>query len=158
MKEEIETHLRMEVSNGQTIEVPQNDEETFDNQENMSVIRRDESLKRKRLRKRLIRQRTLNHERSGVQLVCCGNDRGDGREHRKVPKNRLIREAGNVLPVLVINEFGTSFRCPDCKLPDMDHETIGQPTTPQVSQDGNKAVHASTKENRIERCAHCSRG
>ena len=135
LRERMESHLQIEGSNWQTIQVLQNDEETLDNQDRGPMLRRDESLKRKRLRKRWIRQWTLDHKKSGVRLICYGNGQCNAKGHRKVPTKRLIREAANVLPVLVLNEFGTSSRCPDCKRPDkMNHENTDQPTTPQVSQ------------------------
>ena len=66
LRERLESHLEIEGSNWQTIQVLQNDEETLDNQDKGPMLRRDESLKRKRLRKRWIRQWALDHKTSGV--------------------------------------------------------------------------------------------
>ena len=155
-------HLSVEGRNWKKIEVLLNGHAT----ETTTMTRRDLAWKRKRMRKRWIRDWALKHKRKGVQLLCYGNGGCWGRGHRKVPTKQIIRNAANIIPVLVLDEWGTSSRCPNCRSPDkLERKTIeeqnppDETTAPQVSQGGNEAMKEMEpdKDLRVERCTHCER-
>ena len=83
-----------------------------------------------------------------------------------MPTKQIIRNAANIIPVLVLDEWGTSSRCPNCRSPDkLESKTIeeqdppDETTAPQVSQGGNEAMKEMDpdKDLRVERCTHCER-
>ena len=105
---------------------------------------RDLSLKRKRERHRWVRAKAREWRRAGVEVVAFGNGQCAARGHRRIPTKQLMREIATIVPVLVIDEFGTSSRCADCKVWDkLNKETATQ----QVSQSGNNTIN---RDNRLK--------
>jgi hypothetical protein len=72
-----------------------------------------------RFKVRIMRQRALdtlaNIIKAQGEICCFGNGSCTGRGHKRVPVKALIRAIATKMPVLVIDEWGTSSRCPRCK-------------------------------------------
>ena len=75
-----------------------------------------------------------------MQLIAFGNGQCSARGHRKVPTKQIIRHQASILLVMVVDEFGTSSRCPECKhiaklkSSRKQNTCLTHITTPQVSQ------------------------
>ena len=80
-----------------------------------SMHRRDLALKRKRSRVAWTRGWGKHLRQQGVNLIAFGNGQCNARGHRKMPTKQVIQHLASVIGVLVIDEFGTSSRCPTCK-------------------------------------------
>jgi hypothetical protein len=118
-----------------------------------SMIHRDHSLKRKRQRKSWIRNLAIEWKKAQVDVVCFGNGTCAARGHRRLPTKSLMHEIGTIMPLVVLDEFGTSSRCPECRRQDKLTRSVYQPTAPQVSGED----FPSTDDTRGEYCARCER-
>ena len=121
-----------------------------------AMIHRDHSLKRKRQRKNWIRSRARQWKNDKVDVVCFGNGSCAARGHRRLPTKSLMHEIGTILPLVVIDEFGTSSRCPRCKIQaKLTRTLINQPTTQPVSQGADSLP--TTEDTRGEHCSQCDK-
>jgi hypothetical protein len=120
-----------------------------------AMIHRDHSFKRKRQRKNWIRSRALRWKHDKVEVVCFGNGSCAARGHRRLPTKSLMHEIGTILPLVVLDEFGTSSRCPHCKTQaKLTRVLINQPTTQPVLQGADSL---STEDTRGEHCSQCNK-
>ena len=121
-----------------------------------AMIHRDHSLKRKRQRKNWIRSRARQWKHDKVDVVCFGNGSCAARGHRRLPTKSLMHEIGTILPLVVIDEFGTSSRCPRCKIQaKLTRTLINQPTTQPVLQGADSLP--TTEDTRGEHCSQCDK-
>lgn len=118
--------------------------------EETRTIRRDQAWRRKRQRKEWVRRWAKEQKDAGAHLVAFGNGQCRSRGHRSVPTKAIIRQIATMMPVLVLDEFGTSSRCPACQVPEKLKRGKKESTTQQVS---TGAVVFS--DERIEICSRC---
>ena len=125
-----------------------------------SMQRRDLALKRKRSRVAWTRGWARHLRQQGVRLIAFGNGHCNARGHRKMPIKQVIRHLASVIGVLVIDEFGTSSRCPTCKPTTKLTRDHGDITTLQVSEGEDSTEFDNPNVScdlRIEICTRCNR-
>ncbi len=108
----------------------------------------------------LRRKKAVAHEKK-VQVAGFGNGRCSSRGQSSCPTKQVIRDIASILPVLVLDEWGTSSRCPDCrsgkKLQRQTASSTNRPIAQPVLEDGESASNMISEQfTDDERCEHCS--
>jgi hypothetical protein len=132
--------------------------------DSIRMLRRDLLFKRKRMRCQWTRDWALALKQLGVELIAFGNGQCNARGHRKMPTKQVIRHLATILAVLILDEFGTSSRCPDCKSTTKLVHPERDVTTQQVSYgehstefDDSDDKEDDALDSRTETCTQCSR-
>jgi len=111
------------------------------------MLSRDHSFKQKRCRIAYARQKALEwRDIDNAKFIGFGDGRCRARGHVATPTKQMIRNMAPILPVVVLPEWGTSSRCPNCQS-GIKMESRIMETLPSAEIPG---------DNRYEHCVQCN--
>jgi hypothetical protein len=77
---------------------------------------RDQHFKKKRAQMAYARNKALQwRDEERATIIGFGDGRCRARGHAAAPTKQMIRHMSSILPVVVLSEWGTSSRCPNCR-------------------------------------------